>query len=136
MLFDVQDGPGEAVVSALAIESETPERVWNQNMATTTALEIANLANAARKVQVFWFLIKFFAPMAVHIPSCIGILDACHSWPAEWLRRITAIINGSYAVLDLVDKQPVKGLQFANQPKVHVKGLQFANQPKVHANKS
>ena len=48
----LQDGPGEATVAALGQESETPERVWNQNMATTAALEVANLANTARATQV------------------------------------------------------------------------------------
>ncbi len=47
-----KDGPGEAVVSALGLESETPERVWSQNMATTAALEIASLADTARSSQV------------------------------------------------------------------------------------
>ena len=48
----MQDGPGEAAVTAVIQESENPERVWNADMATTTALEIANLANAARASQV------------------------------------------------------------------------------------
>ena len=48
----MQDGPGEAAVTAVIQESENPERVWNAEMATTTALEIATLANAARASQV------------------------------------------------------------------------------------
>ena len=48
----LQDGPGEAVVMALGQTLETPERVWNQNMATMTALEIASLADSARASQV------------------------------------------------------------------------------------
>ncbi len=47
-----QEGPGEAVVAALGQESENPERVWNASMATTTALEVASLANQARAAQV------------------------------------------------------------------------------------
>ena len=52
MIFFLQDGPGEAAVAAMTQESENPERVWNPDMATTTALEVANLANAARASQV------------------------------------------------------------------------------------
>ena len=48
----MQDGPGEAAVTSVVQESENPERVWNADMATTTALEIANLASAARASQV------------------------------------------------------------------------------------
>lgn len=46
-------------------ESENPERVWNPDMATTTALEIANLANAARASQVEPEpkLLQYFTPM-------------------------------------------------------------------------
>lgn len=47
-----QEGPGETVVAALRQESENPERVWNASMATTTALEVATLANTARASQV------------------------------------------------------------------------------------
>ena len=51
-MVHTQSGPGEAAVSAMTQESENPERVWNPDMATTTALEIANLANSARASQV------------------------------------------------------------------------------------
>jgi DnaJ family protein C protein 13 len=48
----VQDGPGEAAVAAMGHASETPERLWNMSMATTTAEEIAALAASARLTQV------------------------------------------------------------------------------------
>lgn len=48
----MQEGPGEAVLEALATASETPERLWNRDMALTTADEVAALAAAARLEQV------------------------------------------------------------------------------------
>ncbi|KAK9822709.1 hypothetical protein WJX81_005943 [Elliptochloris bilobata] len=45
------EGPGEAVLEALATASETPERLWNREMALTTAEEVAALAAAARLEQ-------------------------------------------------------------------------------------
>ena len=50
--MNAQDGPGEAAVAALGHASETPERLWNMSMATTTAEEIASLAASARLAQV------------------------------------------------------------------------------------
>lgn len=47
----LQEGPGEAAVAALAQASETPERLWNRNMAATTAEEVAHLAASARLAQ-------------------------------------------------------------------------------------
>jgi hypothetical protein len=46
-----QEGPGEAVLDALATASETPERLWNRDMALTTAQEVAALAATARAEQ-------------------------------------------------------------------------------------
>lgn len=41
----IRDGPGEAVVSALAQTSETPELVWTPAMAASLSAQIATMAS-------------------------------------------------------------------------------------------
>ena len=49
----LQEGPGEAAVQALGEAVETPERLWTPAMKTTTAEEVAHLANQAHAAQVY-----------------------------------------------------------------------------------
>ena len=55
------------MLDALATASETPERLWNRDMALTTAEEVAALAAAARLEQV--------QPWPSGFPSLTGF---CH----------------------------------------------------------
>ena len=69
-------------MAALAQVSETPERVWNLNMATTTALEVASLAASARTAQVWLFLLHRLNTSRNNDVATTAII-----WPWDWVSR-------------------------------------------------